>query len=150
MYRISFRTLLILSAVSMAAPGRAADPADPQAAVPPLHYHSSMNGLRPGTSTPVGDWRAVNASVGQQGGHAHGAMMAGDREPAADAGTGPEAGHAAHDMHRHDMGGHGMHGHGEDMPHHCMDTAGHPGGHDAMPHAGHPDHPKEGGNAHRH
>lgn len=122
MHRISLRTLLILSAVSMAAPGRAADPADPQAAVPPLHYPSSMKGLRPGTTTPVGDWRAANASVGRQGGHAHDSMRAGDSEPAADAGAVPETRTVGHGVHRHG----------------------------AMPHAGHPHHPEGGGDAHRH
>lgn len=166
MYRISFRTLLILSAVSMAAPGRAADPADPQAAVPPLHYRSIF--LTPGAASPtaVGDWRAVNAAVGQQSGHAHGQASADDPHaghrstpPVPDSGGHAGHGHAmpGHDMQGHEKKGHSMHGHamhdhdtqGQAMPEHCMPASGQPdekGGHGGM----HPDQPKESGHEHRH
>lgn len=149
MYRIPFRTLLILTAASLASPGRAADPADPQTAVPPLHYRSNFQTPRGASPTAVGDWHAVNAAVGQQTGHVHGEASADDpqadhRSTSSAPDSGGHAGHghgmhgrSMHDqdkqgMHDHGMHGHAMHDHakmghgtqGHDMHGHAMKEHG--------------------------
>jgi len=45
-----------------------ADPLDPAAPVPPLHYRSAFDGYRPHAEQPVGAWDDVNRTVGQIGG----------------------------------------------------------------------------------
>ena len=67
----------LLAAPLAAQPQRAADPADPGAAVAPLVYESVI--LAPPaqeTGTPDRRWRAANATVAGQPGHEHGAAPA--------------------------------------------------------------------------
>jgi hypothetical protein len=46
----------------------AADPADPQATVPPLVYRSTLADHRPMTDAPAVPWPKANVTVGQIGG----------------------------------------------------------------------------------
>ena len=154
MFRILSRTLLIAAAFT-AAPLRAADPADPLAEVPPLHYRSPLDSGRRDAATPVGDWRAANQAVAGQSGHTHdhaGSAPDPHAEHTAAAAADPHAGHraAAPAAGAHD------HAAPEATPQHCPHHADHHGGHGG--HGGHgamtsgqsADPAKEGGDAHTH
>ena len=49
-------------------PPRAADAADPKAAVPPLIYHSAFQSYRPNSPAEPGDWKAAHDQVKAAGG----------------------------------------------------------------------------------
>ncbi len=69
----SFVRAAILAALPAAAigqSGQSANPADPQAAVPALTYHSDIAGYQPmteGTKAPVENWRGANQTVAEFG-----------------------------------------------------------------------------------
>lgn len=103
---------LLLGAL-VAGPARAADPADPRAAVPLLHYRSAFTaGHTAGTG--LNDWRAANQAVAAQSAspHAHPGAAA----PEAGA---PVSGHD-HEEGRRDqgLGGHGQDAHRHHGMHH--------------------------------
>ena len=82
---VAFGTLLAAALHAHAAqPSRASDPADPAALVPAITYQSALAGYTPAAKeAPAPDkaWRAANATVAGQPGHA------GHHTPAADART---------------------------------------------------------------
>jgi hypothetical protein len=99
---LAFGTLLAAALHAHAGqPTRAPDPADPAAAVPPTVYQSAMTGYTPAPKdVPAPDkaWRAANATVAGQPGHAghHGPAPEGhkDAPPAK-----PAPAHAPHQQH---------------------------------------------------
>ena len=69
----------LLAAPLAAQPQRAADPADPGAAVAPLVYESVIAAAPrqdSAAATPDKRWRAANDAIGGQPGHDHGAPAA--------------------------------------------------------------------------
>ena len=61
---------LTLPAAAFAQSGQSANPADPQAAVPALTYHSDIAGYQPvrdGKKTPAQNWRGANQTVAEFG-----------------------------------------------------------------------------------
>lgn len=99
---------LLLGAALVAIPARAADPADPRAAVPLLHYRSAFTAAHK-TGTGLNDWRAANQAVAAQSASSHTHPGA----SAAEAGV-PVSGHNREEGRRDQ--GHG--GHGQDAHRH--------------------------------
>ena len=62
--------LAALPAAALAQSGQSANPADPQAAVPALTYHSDVTDYQPvmdDKKTPAQNWRAANQTVAEFG-----------------------------------------------------------------------------------
>lgn len=88
-------------------PSRTPDPADPAAAVPAITYQSALAGYTPvakDAPTPDQAWRAANATVAGQPGHAghHAPAPAAPREapPARPAPAKPAPAHEHHKPHQ--------------------------------------------------
>ncbi len=126
-------TITLAAWLALCACAHAASPQDvanPAAPVPPVTYESPLArfpAVQPDTATPAANWRAANAAVAGQSGHAtHTNHDAAKPTPAAD----PHAGHHmaapapedaggkaqdAHDAHQGHEGQHGQSGHAMHM-----------------------------------
>lgn len=106
---VAFGTLLCTALCAHAEqPSRASDPADPAAAVPAITYQSALAGYTPAPKdAPAPDkaWRAANATVAGQPGHAGHHAPAADqaaapaKTPPASPATPPARGHDKHHQH---------------------------------------------------
>lgn len=109
--RVAFGALLSTALCAHAGqPSRTTDPADPAATVPAIDYQSALAGYTPAPKdAPAPDkaWRAANATVAGQPGHAghHAPAPAAEREAApakpapASPATAPARGHEKHHQH---------------------------------------------------